>query len=83
MGGGSGEQSNFLISHFVNGDTVAVARRGRSLARNASCALHAGERAWPTPDGCSNLDPTDRGTASAGEDFSFVLQQLGRAKTVG
>jgi C-terminal processing protease CtpA/Prc len=25
----------------------------------------------------------DRGTASAGEDFSFVLQQLGRAKTVG
>jgi len=26
---------------------------------------------------------TDRGTASAGEDFSFVLQQLGRAKTVG
>lgn len=26
---------------------------------------------------------TDRGTASAGEDFAFVLQQMGRARTVG
>ena len=26
---------------------------------------------------------TDRGTASAGADFSFVLQQLGRASVVG
>jgi hypothetical protein len=83
MGGGSGEQSNFLISHFVNADTVPsllVVDRSRGTRRvRYTLASVPGLRRTDIPIWIL----IDRGTASAGEDFAFVLQQLGRAKTVG
>jgi hypothetical protein len=83
MGGGSGEQSNYLISHFVSADTVpslVVADRSRGTRRvRYTLASVPGLRRTDVPIWIL----TDRGTASAGEDFSFVLRQLGRAKTVG
>ena len=83
MGGGSGEQSNFLISHFVSADTVPsliVANRSQGLKRTRyTLASVPGMRRPNVPVWIL----TDRGTASAGEDFAFVLQQLGRAKVVG
>jgi hypothetical protein len=83
MGGGSGQQSNYLISHFVSGDTVpsllVVDRfRGTRTVRYTLASV-PGLRRTDIPVWIL----IDRGTASAGEDFSFVLQQLGRAKTVG
>ena len=83
MGGGSGEQSNFLISHFTSGDTVAsllVVDRSRGTRRvRYTQASVPGLRRTDIPIWIL----VDRGTASAGEDFAFVLQQMGRAKTVG
>lgn len=81
MGGGSGQQSNFLISHFVTADTVpslVVANRDSKRTRYTLASV-PGQRRPTVPIWIL----IDRGTASAGEDFSFVLQQLGRAKTVG
>ncbi len=83
MGGGSAEQSNFLISHFVGADTVpslVVTDRSRGTRRvRYTLASVPGKRRADTPVWIL----TDRGTASAGEDFSFVLQRLGRATIVG
>ncbi|MDB4892650.1 MAG: peptidase [Gemmatimonadetes bacterium] len=83
MGGGSGQQSNYLISHFVSADTVPsllVVDRFRGTRRvRYTLASVPGLRRTDVPIWIL----IDRGTASAGEDFSFVLQQLGRAKTVG
>jgi C-terminal processing protease CtpA/Prc len=83
MGGGSGEQSNFLISHFLSADTVpslVVTDRSRGQRRvRYTLAKVPGKRRTDIPVWIL----TDRGTASAGEDFAFVLQQIGRAKTVG
>jgi hypothetical protein len=83
MGGGSGEQSNFLISHFTGPDTVpSLVVTNRSSGRRRvryTLATVPGKRRPQVPIWIL----TDRGTASAGEDFAFVLQQLGRARTVG
>jgi hypothetical protein len=83
MGGGSAEQSNFLISHFVGADTVpslVVTDRSRGTRRvRYTLASVPGLRRTDIPVWIL----TDRGTASAGEDFSFVLQRLGRATVVG
>lgn len=83
MGGGSGQQSNFLISHFTGPDTVpslVVTNRSSGKRRvRYTLATVPGRRRPQVPIWIL----TDRGTASAGEDFSFVLQQLGRARVVG
>lgn len=83
MGGGSGEQSNFLISHFTGPDTVpslVVTNRSSGKRRvRYTLATVPGKRRPHVPIWIL----TDRGTASAGEDFAFVLQQLGRARVVG
>jgi hypothetical protein len=83
MGGGDGDQSNFLISHFTGADTLPTLRvsnrsSGRSHVRY-TLATVPGKRRPEIPIWIL----TDQGTASAGEDFAFVLQQLGRARTVG
>jgi hypothetical protein len=83
MGGGSGEQSNFLISHFTGPDTIpslVVTNRSSGKRRvRYTLASVPGRRRPQVPIWIL----TDRGTASAGEDFAFVLQQLGRARIVG
>lgn len=83
MRGGSGDQSNFLISHFVGSDTLpSLVVRNRSTGQTRTrytLATVPGMRRPTTPLWIL----TDRGTASAGEDFAFVLQRLGRARLVG
>lgn len=83
MGGGSGEQSNYLLSHFTSADTapsLVVADRSRGTRTTRYTLAHVpGLRRPTTPVWIL----VDRGTASAGEDFAFVLQQLGRARVVG
>ena len=83
MGGGDGDQSNFLISHFVGADTVpslVITNRSSGKRRvRYTLATVPGTRRPTVPIWIL----TDRGTASAGEDFTFVLKNLGRAKTVG
>jgi hypothetical protein len=83
MGGGDGDQSNLIISHFVGPDTVptlVVTNRssGRRKVRYTLASVTGARR--PTVPIWILTDP---GTASAGEDFTFVLRNLGRAKTVG
>ena len=82
MNGGSGEQSNYLISHFTSPDTVpslVISSRIQGTRTRYTLGKVPGTRRPAVPIWIL----TDRGTASAGEDFSFVLQQLGRARTVG
>ena len=83
MRGGSGEQSNFLISHFTGEDTVptlVVSNRSSGSRRTRyTLAKVPGARRPNVPVWIL----TDRGTASAGEDFAFVMKNLGRARTVG
>ncbi|MFN2637988.1 MAG: S41 family peptidase [Gemmatimonadaceae bacterium] len=83
MRGGSGEQSNFLISHFTGADTVpSLVVTNRSAGKRKvryTLATVPGRKRPNVPIWIL----TDRGTASAGEDFAFVMKQMGRAKTVG
>jgi len=83
MPGGSGDMSNWLISHFTGRDTVpslAITNRsaGDSVVRWTLAQVPGRKR----PDVPLYI-LTSAGTASAGEDFTFVLHNLGRATLVG
>jgi retinol-binding protein 3 len=83
MPGGSGDMSNWLLSHFTGNDSVA------SLAiTNRSAGDSVVRYTMPKVPGTRRPDVplfvlTSRGTASAGEDFTFVLHNLRRATLVG
>lgn len=82
-GGGSAELVNFLISHFTGPDTLASLtvknRSGGETFTRYTLASVPGPRRADVP----LYVLTSRATASAGEDFSFVLKNLGRATIVG
>jgi hypothetical protein len=83
MPGGSGDMSNWLLSHFTGTDsvaTLAITNRsaGDSVVRYTMANVPGSKR----PD-IPVFILTSRGTASAGEDFTFVLHNLGRATVVG
>jgi retinol-binding protein 3 len=83
MPGGSGDMSNWLISHFTGPDTVPSLKivnrsAGDSVVRWTLAKVTGARR----PD-IPLFILTSRGTASAGEDFTFVLHNLGRATVVG
>ena len=82
-GGGSGEMSNFLISHFTGSDSVLslriVNRSGNETIDRWTLATVPGPR---RPDVPLYL-LVSGGTASAAEDFAFVLHNMGRATLVG
>lgn len=83
MRGGSGEQSNFLISHFVGTDTIptlVVTNRSSGSRRTRYTLANVPGTRRPT---IPLWILTNMGTASAGEDFAFVMKNLGRAQTVG
>jgi len=81
--GGSGELSNFLISHFTGADTTASLRvTSRDPHMNFTRYTMAHVPGPRRPDVPLYI-LTSRGTASAGEDFTFVLQNLKRATIVG
>ncbi|HEX9166141.1 MAG TPA: S41 family peptidase [Gemmatimonadales bacterium] len=82
-GGGSGEMSHFVFSHFLGATpvpTIRVTRRppGRTEVRQ-SLAIVPGPRRTDVP----LFVLTSQGTASAAEEFSFVLRNQGRATIVG
>ena len=82
-GGGSAELVNFLISHFTGPDTLAsltvTNRSGGEKFTRYTLASVPGPRRTDVPV----YVLTSGYTASAGEDFSFVLKNLGRATIVG
>ena len=83
MPGGSGALSNFVISHFTGPDSVLSLR-----ITNRSAGESVDRYTLDSVPGPRRLDVpvyvlTSRGTASAGEDFAFVLKNLGRATVVG
>ena len=82
-GGGSGVLSNFLISHFTGPDTVHVldveVRGASQLTHRYTLANVPGPQRPDVP----LYVLTSRGTVSAGEDFAFVMKNIGRATLVG
>ena len=81
--GGSGQMSDYLMSHFLPAtpvNTVRVQSRDRAEpVMLKSIADVAGPRRTDVP----LYVLTSRGTGSAAEGFSFVLKNLGRATIVG
>ena len=82
-GGGSAELVNFLISHFTGSDTLASLtvsnRSGGEKFTRYTLASVPGPRRTDVPV----YVLTSGYTASAGEDFAFVLKNLGRAQVIG
>jgi hypothetical protein len=82
-GGGSGEMSNFLISHFVGPDSTlslrVINRSGHEQIDRWTLGKVPGPRRPTVP----LFLLTCRATGSAAEDFAFVLSNLGRATVVG
>jgi hypothetical protein len=82
-GGGSGEMSHFVFSHFLDSvpvNTISVRRRppAQPVVRQSLAAV-PGPRRTATP----LYLLTSRNTASAAEEFSFVLKNQKRVTTVG
>jgi hypothetical protein len=82
-GGGSPEAVNLIISHFTGPDTLASLtvsnRSGGEKFTRYTLATVPGPRRTTVP----LYVLTSGFTASAGEDFSFVLKNLGRATVIG
>ena len=82
-GGGSPDLVNFIISHFTGPDTLAsltvTNRSGGEKFTRYTLATVPGPRRTDVPV----YVLTSGFTASAGEDFSFVFKNLGRATIVG
>ncbi len=81
-GGGSGEMSHFIFSHFLGPEpvpTIRIKRRtGEPRVRQSF-----GDVPGPRRPDVPLLILTSEGTGSAAEEFSFVLRNLGRATIVG
>jgi hypothetical protein len=83
MPGGSGDMSNWLLSHFTGTDSVAsLAITNRSAGDSVVRYTLAKVPGTKRPE-VPLFILTSRGTASAGEDFTFVLHNLHRATVVG
>ena len=82
-GGGSPFSVNIIISHFTTGDTVASLtvknRSGNQTFTRYTFATVPGPRRPTVP----LYVLTSGATASAGEDFTFVLKNMHRATIVG
>ncbi len=82
-GGGDAELVNFVLSHFTGPDTLASLtvknRSGNESFTRYTLATVPGPRRPDVPV----YVLTSGYTASAGEDFAFVLKHLGRATLVG
>jgi len=82
-GGGDADLVNFLISHFTGPDTLASLtvrnRSGNEHFTRYTLATVPGPRRPTVP----LYVLTSGYTASAGEDFAFVLKNLGRATVIG
>jgi hypothetical protein len=81
--GGSGYQTNFLVSHFTGSEPLhtmdMTIRAANQLQKTYTMAEVPGPRRLEVP----LYVLTSRGTISAGEALAFVFKNLGRATIVG
>jgi hypothetical protein len=80
--GGSGEMSNFIISHFTAPNVPSLRVYWRQDGRTETLSTLA-EVPGPRRTDVPVYVLIDRRAASAAEDLPFVLQNLGRATLVG
>lgn len=81
-GGGSGQMSHLVFSHFLGAEpvpTITIRRRQGDPIVQRSLSEVPGPRRTDVP----LYVLTSQGTGSAAEEFSFVLRNLGRATIVG
>ncbi len=83
MPGGSGDMSNWIISHFTGPDTVPSLKIVNRSAGDSAVRWTIGKVTGTRRPDVPIFILTSGGTASAGEDFVFVLHNLGRATLVG
>jgi hypothetical protein len=83
MPGGSGDMSNWIISHFTGPDTVPSLKIVNRSAADSAVRWTIGKVSGTRRQDVPIFVLTSGGTASAGEDFVFVLHNLGRATLVG
>jgi hypothetical protein len=83
MPGGSGDMSNWIISHFTRPDTVPSLKIVNRSAGDSVVRWTMGTVPGTRRPDVPLFVLTSGGTASAGEDFAFVLHNLGRATLVG
>ena len=82
-GGGSPFSVNVIISHFTNGDTIpSLTVTNRSANQKFTRYTYA-QVPGPRRPTVPLYVLTSGATASAGEDFTFVLKNMGRATIVG
>lgn len=81
--GGSGNLSNFLISHFFGGDSIQVLDVEVRAANQRSPRFTRTNVPGPRRPDVPLYVLTSRGTISAGEDFAFVMKNFDRATLVG
>lgn len=82
-GGGSGEMSNFLISHFTGADSVLSLRIVNRSAHETIDRWTMAKVPGPRRPEVPLYLLTGGNTASGAEDFAFVLHNLGRATLIG
>ncbi len=82
-GGGSADLSNFLISHFTGADTLPALTVSVRGADHQFTRYTMREVPGPRRTDVPVYILASRGTISAGEDFAFVMKNLGRATIIG
>lgn len=82
-GGGSGEMSNWLLSHFLRPDSLLTLRVHARVSNETTDRYTLARVDGPRRPEVPLFVLTGRGTASAAEDFTFVLKNLGRIVVVG
>ena len=82
-GGGSGDMSHYLLSHFLGPKSVPTIRIVDRGEGDTTVLRSVEEVAGPRRPDVPLYVLASQGTGSAAEEFSFVLQNLGRATIVG
>ncbi|MDQ2670194.1 MAG: S41 family peptidase, partial [Gemmatimonadota bacterium] len=82
-GGGSGDMSNWFLSHFLEGDSLLTLRIAERVNRRTVDRFTRTDVPGPRLTDAPVFILTSRATASAAEDVTFVLDNLGRAVVVG
>lgn len=82
-GGGSGQMSHLVFSHFLPAQPVQTIRVFSRAGNNQSVRQSMAEVPGPRRTDVPLYVLTSQGTGSAAEEFTFVLKNLKRATVVG